>query len=102
MAPMSKNLLGALSLGALLLLGAAPPGERPMTLGKPGETSTIRGRVSKVIWAHMMMGVKGKTHSYFDPEGGGQIVVYATAKLPEGALLELKGVVLEARGPPKQ
>ena len=89
-------------LPLLALLGAAPSHGHPMTLGKPGEAATIRGRVAKIIAAHMMIGVKGKRPTYFDLEGGGQIVVYAVGELPADTLLELKGTVLEARGPPKK
>lgn len=80
---------------------AAKPTEKPgteETVAKPQRT--VRGRVSTLQHAHVIVFVEGKRPQYLDVEGSHQIVVYAKDPLPEGKRLELTGVVIEAGGGP--
>lgn len=71
---------------------------------KAGERVTIRGRVSKTPWQHMMTGVPGKRDAYFDLESGNQTVVYwkAPPKDCEGGLIEISGTAMVLVGPGKK
>lgn len=66
-------------------------------------TVTTRGKVSTIIWQHMMTTVKGKKHAYFDVDGETtQTVVYWRAPPTCSGLVEVTGKVIELRGSPKK
>lgn len=74
-----------------------------MATWKEGDPVTTRGRISTVMWQHLMTGVDGKKHGYFDVEGEShQIVVYWKAAPQCAALIEVTGKVLVVRGQPKR
>lgn len=86
----------------------APPVTRPapamttMSGAKPDEPITLRGRVSKTPWQHMMTGVPGKSDAYFDLGGGKeQTVVYWKAPPSCAGDVEVVGTVLEVKGASK-
>jgi len=80
----------------------ASAARKDLTDAKHGEAVTVEGKVSKEPWQHMIDPVAGKSAEYFDLDGGGQIVVYAAGKLPEGQRLRLSGKALELKGTSKR
>jgi hypothetical protein len=69
----------------------------------PGETITVRGRVSTLIAQHMTTDVPGKQHGYFDVSGGGgQMVVYWKTPPSCPGEIELTGKTILLRGPSKR
>jgi hypothetical protein len=89
---------------------AAPAGTGSATTPPPagrdawiaGRTITLRGRVSREPWQHMMGHVPGKQPEYFDLEGGSQTVVYTSNPISCAGLVELEGTVVELRGGSKR
>ena len=75
-----------------------------MSTWKPGATITVRGRVSQIIWQHIMTGVEGKKSAYFDLDGekSQQTVVYWKDPPTCNGTIEVTGKVLEVRGGSKR
>ena len=74
-----------------------------MSEWRPGATVTARGKVSNIMWQHMMREVPGKTYAYFDVEGEKtQTIVYWKDDPKCTGLTEVTGTVVELRGPAKK
>jgi hypothetical protein len=69
---------------------------------KPSQSVSVRGRVSKIPWQHLMTNVPGKRPEYFDIDQSRQIVVYTAKPLECPGEIELEGIVLEVTGPTKR
>lgn len=89
---------------ATLITGCSHHPDRSSTaVWQPGETVTVRGRITDKPWQHMMIGVEGKVHELLDlDDGERQIVVYWTAPPVCSGWIEVTGVVIEAKGPLKR
>jgi hypothetical protein len=75
----------------------------PMSTWKDGMPVTVRGKVSTIIWQHMMTSVDGKKHAYFDVDGEKtQTVVYWKDPPTCSGMIEVTGKVLEIRGQSKR
>jgi hypothetical protein len=78
-----------------------PP--KPMSEWKAGDTVTVRGKISTIMWQHMVQPVPGKKHGYFDVDGEKtQIVVYWEKAPTCTHFIEVTGKVVELRGSSKR
>jgi len=68
-----------------------------------GNTVTIIGHVSNIMWQHLMTYDKAYPYNaYFDIPDSNQIVVYSKKPLPESGELAVTGKVIELRGSSKR
>jgi hypothetical protein len=87
---------------SLVCLAVATACSSSSTLGPPGSTARLRGRISDKPWEHMMTNVPGKRPEYFDYAAGKQVVVYWVNEPSCRGEIEITGTVIEASGPAKR
>ena len=64
---------------------------------------TIKGKISKIPWQHMITTVKGyPLNEYFDLEDKTQIVIYLKEAIPERGLISITGKVVGVKGGSKK
>ncbi|MHA1991382.1 MAG: hypothetical protein ACW981_05385 [Candidatus Hodarchaeales archaeon] len=72
-------------------------------LNSLGESITISGQISEVIWQHMISYQPEYPHSdYFDLEDEYQIVIYCKEKIEIKTTIEITGKVIKVSGQPKR
>lgn len=101
------------SMFAIVLTGVAcaTPGSPMITTtaqtslvgATPGASITLRGRISRQPWQHLIGHIAGKTPEYFDLDGGKEqtVVYWAAAPACPGDVI-VEGTVYEVRGGSKR
>jgi hypothetical protein len=74
----------------------------PRSEWKDGARIVVRGKVSNVISQHLGLAIAGKEEHDFEIEGGGSALVHLPPAPPCAGVLEIRGKVIEVRGPPKR
>jgi hypothetical protein len=69
---------------------------------KIGQDVVLEGKVSQTPWQHMIQDLPKKVITYFDLDGGNQIVVYTTEEIPCTGRIRLEGRVILTEGESKR
>jgi hypothetical protein len=67
-----------------------------------GQAVVLEGKVSQTPWQHMIQDLPKKVITYFDLDGGNQIVVYTTEEIPCPGRVRLEGRVILTEGNSKR
>ncbi len=74
-----------------------------LSSGNIGKEITLRGRISRIPWQHLIGMFDGyPMNDYFDIEGGSQIVIYFKESITCTGPVEVRGTVVEVGGGSKR
>lgn len=103
-----KTALPAVSVALCLVLSCASDGAVTTVESAPaldryvGRNVELRGRISDVVWQHLVGSFPGRPHSYYFDVGSSQIIIYSAAPIDCRDSLAVRGRVVEIRGPSKR